>query len=314
MNNGSTFAGIDVSGEHLDVHITPSGEAFRVENTPEGIDGLARRLRKLGPEMVVLEASGKLEIPCLATLHRAGIPVAAVNPRQVRDFARAIGRLAKTDAIDAEVIARFGEAIRPQVRPIPTQEERELDEMLGRRRSLIQMLTAENNRLKRTFSPRVAKDIKVHVRWLERALKKAEAELADAIRNSPAWQAREELLTSVPGVGVVTARTLMAEMPELGALTDRQAASLLGVAPMNRDSGRMRGKRTIRGGRHVARSVLYMAALAAIRHDPKMRSFYRRLVAAGKPKKVAIVATMRKLIILINAVSARGTAWAPTAP
>lgn len=313
MNNDSIFVGIDVSGEAMDVHIIPSGEAFQVGNDTGGINDLARRLHDLKPELVVLEATGKLEIPCLAALRQAGFPAAAVNPRQVRDFARALGRLAKTDAIDAEVIARFGEATRPQVRPIPTEEERELREMLGFRRSLVQALTANRNRLKRTLSRKVAKFIRAQVRQLERNLEKADAALGEAVRNSPAWRQREDLLKSVPGVGPVTARTLMAEIPELGTLTKRQVASVLGVAPMNRDSGHMRGKRKIRGGRSVARSVLYMAALAAIRDDPGFRSFYHRLLDAGKLKKVAIVAAMRKLIILINAVSARGTAWTAAA-
>lgn len=314
MNNTSTYAGIDVSGARLDVYIIPSGVAFSAGNNLRGIHSLTRRLRKLDPSLVVLEATGKLEIPCLVALHQAGIPAAAVNPRQVRDFAKALGKLAKTDAVDAQVIALFAEATRPKVRPIPSPEAYELKEMLGLRRSLIRMRTAGKNRIKRISSPRVARRIKAHLRSLEQQLAGIDSEINDVVQANPAWKAREKLMRSVPGVGETTAHALTGELPELGTLNKREAASLAGLAPMNRDSGTMRGKRTIRGGRIAVRNALYMAALTATRHHPEMRIYYRRLTAAGKPKKVALVATMRKLLIELNAVLARGTAWEPKMP
>lgn len=314
MSDSGTFVGIDVSKRHLDVHINPGGESFRVANTQAGVELLLGRLSGMSPSLVVLEATGKLEVLCAASLSNAGLPVAVVNPRQMRDFARATGRLAKTDAIDAGVIAHFAEAVKPELRPLRDADERGFDELLVRRRQIVEMLTAEKNRLKITFTAVVRKEIKDHIAYLERRLRKADAALSEAIEASPVWRAKDELLRSVPGVGAVTARTLIAEFPELGGLTRRKAASLAGVAPMNRDSGMKRGKRAIRGGRKEVRKVLYMAALSATRSHPGMRAHYRRLTAAGKPKKVALVAVMRKLIIELNAVLARGTAWQPEMP
>lgn len=314
MPDSGTFVGIDVSKRHLDVHINPGGESFRVANTQDGVESLLGRLAGSPLSLVVLEATGKLEVVCAAFLSGAGLPVAVVNPRQMRDFARATGRLAKTDRIDAEVIAHFAEAVKPELRPLRNADERGFSELLMRRRQIVEMLTAEKNRVKITITAVVRKEIKDHIAYLERRLRKADAALSEAIEASPVWRAKDELLRSVPGVGEVTARTLIAGLPELGGLTRRTVASLVGVAPMNRDSGMMRGKRTIRGGRKEVRNALYMATLAATRHHPVMRAHYQRLTAAGKPKKVALVAVMRKLVIELNAVLARGTAWEPEMP
>ena len=314
MAKDGAFVRIDVSKNHLDVHAVPSGESFRVDNTPQGIDKLIGRLHSLAPSLVVLEASGKLETVCAASVDNAGFHIAVVNPRHVRGFARASGRLAKTDTLDAKVIAHFAQAMKPEVRPLPTKEERQFDELLARRRRIVGMLTAEKNRRKITFTREVRRRIKAHIRWLEQELGDADQGLAEAVQASPLWQASEAILRSVPGVGEVTARTLIAELPELGRLSRKQIASLVGVAPMNRDSGLMRGRRTVWGGRQAVRNVLYMAALSAIRCNPQLRAFYQRLVAAGKPKKVALVATMRKLIITLNAILMRGTVWEPRTP
>ncbi|MCH7594677.1 MAG: IS110 family transposase [Chloroflexi bacterium] len=314
MPESSTFVGIDVSKRHLDVHVAPAGESFRLDNTQKGSDELGVRLAGVTPSLVVLEATGKLEVVCASSLSSMGLPVVVVNPRQVRDFARAIGRLAKTDTIDAAVIAHFAAAVKPELRPLRDADERGFDELLTRRRQIVEMLTAEKNRMKITFTALVRREIKNHIAYLERRLGKADGALADAIEASPAWRVKEELLRSVPGVGEVTARTLIAELPELGRLSRREIASLVGVAPINRDSGMMRGRRTVWGGRRSVRNVLYMAALAATRCHPELRAFYQRLVAGGKPKKVALVATMRKLIITLNAVLARGTVWKPEMP
>ncbi len=314
MSDSSSYVGIDVSKQWLDVHVTPGAEAFRVGNTHDGVKELSGRLARVAPSLVVLESTGKFEAMCAASLSSAGLPVVVVNARHVRDFARATGRLAKTDALDAGVIAQFAAAVKPELRPLRDAGLRGFDEMLVRRRQIVNMLTAEKNRLKITFTALVRREIKNHIAYLERRLEKADGALADAIEASPVWRVTEELLRSVPGVGEVTARTLIAELPELGRLTRREIASLIGVAPINRDSGMMRGRRTVWGGRRSVRNVLYMAALAATRCHPELRAFYQRLVAAGKPKKVALVAAMRKLIIELNAVLARGSAWEPIMP
>ncbi|MDA1256649.1 MAG: IS110 family transposase [Chloroflexi bacterium] len=314
MPDSGTFVGIDVSKRYLDVHVNPGGESFRVANTQDGVESLLERLAGSSPSLMILEATGKFEVVCAASLSNAGLPVVVVNPRQMRDFARATGHLAKTDAIDAGVIAHFAEAAKPKLRPLRDAGEREFNESLVRRRQIVEMLTAEKNRLKITFTTVVRREIKGHIAYLKRRLGMADAALAEAIEASPIWRAKDELLRSVPGVGVVTARTLIAELPELGRLTRREIASLVGAAPMNRDSGNTRGKRAIRGGRKEVRNALYMATLIATRHHPGMRAFYRRLADAGKPKKVALVAAMRKLVIELNAVLARGSAWEPKMP
>ena len=285
-----------------------TGEAWRTANAPEEIDGLVARVHALGPTLVVLEATGRYEAPCAAALAAAGVPVAVVNPRQVRDFARATGRLAKTDAIDAAVLALFAERVRPEPRPLPDAESEALAAILARRRQLITMLVAEKNRA-HVASAAVAKSVAKHVRWLERELAGVDGDLTSAIRESGVWRAKEDLLRGVPGVGRVLAMTLLADLPELGRLGRREIAALVGVAPINRDSGTFRGQRAVWGGRGSVRTALYMGALAAVRSNPPVRALYVRLVAKGKPKKVALVACARKLLVTCNAVVRDGEAW-----
>ena len=304
-----TFVGIDVAKLRLDVHLRPSGERFTIDHGEEEVAALVGRLAALAPALVVLEATGGMEVRLAAALAAAGLPVAVVNPRQVRAFARATGRLAKTDRLDAAVIARFAEAVRPPVRPLPDEATRCLGALVARRRQPLEMLVAERNR-RHAAEPLMHERLDAHLRWLEEALAEIERELDGAVRGSAAWRAREELLRSVPGVGPVSARTLLAELPELGSLTRRQAAALVGVAPFSRDSGRMRGKRAIRGGRARLRACLYMAAVAAARgSNPAIAGFYERLRLAGKPAKLALTACMRKLVVTLNAMLRNNTAW-----
>jgi len=307
------WVGIDVSKARLDVALGSEGELFSVANDPRGIRALVKRLVKVGPQRVVMEATGGLETLAAAELGLAGLPVAVVNPRQVRDFARATGRLAKTDALDARVLALFAERIRPQLRRLPDEQERELKALVGRRRDLVAMLSAERNRL--AGAPRrVRKEIRAHIRWLSARLKDGDQELGHKLRASPLWAEREDLLRGVPGVGPVLCATLVAELPELGRLNRRAIAKLVGVAPLNRDSGRMRGRRTIWGGRAAVRAALYMGALAGIRYNPVLRAFYQRLRQAGKPAKVALTAAMRKLLTILNAMLRSRTPWRPPCP
>ena len=287
------------------------GESFAVANDETGIDEILARLQEAGPALVVLEATGGFERPVAAALAASGFAVAVVNPRQARDFARATGRLAKTDLIDAESLARFAEAVRPTPRPVPDEEAQALGEILARRRQVVGMLTAEKNRLFAATAKPVKKRIEAHVRWLEKELAHTDRDLDRAIEESPAWRENEELLRSVPGVGPVLARTLLAELPELGTLAPKQLAALVGVAPLNRDSGVLRGKRAIWGGRSEVRAALYMGALAATRFNPTVKAFYGRLLAAGKPRKVALVACMRKLLLILNAMLRNHTPWRP---
>jgi transposase len=303
------YVGIDVSKARLDVALLPSGESFVVTNDEEGLDELLGRLEDPHPILVVLEASGGLERPVAAALAAAGIAVAVLNPRQTRDFARATGKLAKTDALDAKVLARFAEAVRPTPRTFPDAEAREFQAILARRRQLIQMMTAEKNRLGAAASKAVGRRIEAHIRWLEKELSRTDRDLDKAIQSSPAFKENEALLRSVPGVGPVLCRTLLAELPELGSLSPRELSALVGVAPLNRDSGTLRGRRSVWGGRARVREALYMGALIASRHNPIIRVFYERLLAAGKPKKVALVACMRKLLIILNAVMRDRTPW-----
>jgi transposase len=301
--------GIDVSKERLDVCSLPDGGTFSVANDRAGIDELiARLLEGVRPELVVLEATGKYERPAAVAVAAAGIAVAVVNPRQARDFAKAAGRLAKTDRIDAEVLARFAGAVGPRPSVLPDEEARVLQDILLRRRQLLEMMVAEKNRLQMA-SEAVARRIAAHVRWLEKELSRVDRELDEAVRESETWRANEELLRSVPGVGPVLARTLLAELPELGTLPRRRLCALVGVAPFNRDSGTFRGKRQVWGGRAPVRAALYMGALVATRHNPLIREFYERLLAAGKPKKVALVACMRKLLSILNAVMRDRVPW-----
>jgi transposase len=303
-----TFIGIDVSKDQLDVAILPTSESLEVANDEAGISALLQQLKGCQAPLVVLEATGGYETAVAAALSVHGIPVAIVNPRQVRDFARATGQLAKTDAIDAAILALFAERVRPEPKPLPDELTQDLQALLTRRRQLIDMLTAERNRLARSARA-VRKSIEKHVRWLERQLQDSDTEIAAFISKSPLWRAKENLLRSVPGIGPVASRTLLADLPELGRLNRKQIAALVGVAPLARDSGTLKGKRFIWGGRANVRSVLYMATLAATRSNPVIRAHYLRLISAGKPTKVALVACMRKLLVTLNAMVRTGEPW-----
>ena len=268
------------------------------------------RLTSLAPALVVLEATGGLELPLAGELLDAALPVAVVNPRQVRDFARALGKLAKTDTLDAQVLARFGEGTKPQPRPLPDAQTQELKALVTRRRQLVEMTTAEKNRLRRA-TPRLRRQIQEHIDWLRCQLDEVDTDLGELIRSSPVWRAKEKLLKSVPGVGPVLSTTLLSQLPELGALSRQQVCALVGVAPFNRDSGTLRGRRTVWGGRSQVRTALYMATLVASRFNPAIQAFYQRLCSAGKPKKVALTACMRKLLTILNSMLKHGHAWNP---
>lgn len=307
------YVGIDVSKATLDVAILPEREHFVVSNDEAGRDELLGKLAQVsGALLVVLEASGGFERPVVAALagSSAGITPFVVNPRQARDFAKATGKLAKTDALDAFVLAHFAQAIRPVPRPIPDEEAREFQEILTRRRQIVRMITAEKNRLGASTSKAVRGRIEAHIKWLEKELSRTDRDLDEAIEKSPTFRENEDLLRSVPGVGpVFLCRTLLAELPELGSLSPRELSALVGVAPLNRDSGTLRGRRTVWGGRARVREALYMGALIASRFNPAIKEFYERLVASGKPKKVALVACMRKLLTILNAVMRERTPW-----
>jgi transposase len=309
MDKAPIFVGIDVAKRRLDIHSRPTGESSTIDYDDASVAALIERLVALAPALIVLEATGGMEVRLAAALAAAGLPVAIVNPRQVRAFARAMGRLAKTDRLDAVAIARFAEAVRPPVRPLPDEATRYLGALVARRRQLLEMLIAERNR-RHAADPTLHARIDAHLRWLEEALAEIEQDLDRAVRESTVWRAKEELLLSVPGIGQVSARTLLAELPELGSLTRRQAAALVGVAPFSRDSGTMRGRRTVWGGRARLRACLYMAAVAAARgSNPVIASFYKRLRLAGKPAKLALTACMRKLVVTLNAMLRTKTAW-----
>ena len=304
------FVGIDVSKARLEVALGAAGELLSVEHEPRAIAALVKRLLQVRPARVVLEATGGLETTAVAELGAAGLPVVVVNPRQVRDFARATGQLAKTDALDARMLALFAERIRPEPRPLPSEQERELKALLARRRDLVEMLTAERNRF--ANAPKLLrKELAAHIRWLEARLTERDRDLDRMLRNSPLWREREDLLRGVPGIGPVLCATLLAELPELGRLSRREIAKLVGVAPLNRDSGAMRGKRTVWGGRASVRAALYMATLSATRCNPPLAAFYRRLRQRGKPAKVALTAAMRKLLITLNAMLKHRSTWRP---
>ncbi len=304
------FVGIDVSQARLDIAVRP-GTSFSITHGESAIAVLAQQLCALSPTLIVLEAPGGMEIPLTSALATAGLPVVVINPRQVRDFAKASGHLAKTDALDAQILAQFAEVMRPQPRPLPDAETRALAALLTRRRQLVEMLTAEKNRLLRTAAP-IRKRLRTHITWLERELPSTNTALAEAIRQSPVWHEKDELLQSVPGVGPVVTSTLLASLPELGTLTNKQIAALVGVAPLNRDSGTLRGRRTVWGGRAQVRAVLYMGTIVAARFNPVIRVFYQRLQRAGKAKKVALTACMRKLLIILNAMLKHRTPWQQT--
>jgi transposase len=308
------FIGIDVARASLGVASRPDGESWRVANNAVGIAALLARLVDLRPSLIVLEATGGLELPVVAALGSAGLPVVAVNPRQVRDFAKAIGKLAKTDAIDARVLAHFADGVRPAVRPLPDVATQALGALVTRRRQLVEMLTAEENR-RHTAPGAIRADIEAHILWLRTRLNGVDDELRQAVQSSELWREQEDLLRSVPGIGPVVSVTLLADLPELGTLDRKQITALVGLAPLNRDRGTLRGKRTIWGGRATVRAALYMAALVGSRCNPVLRALYARLVAAGKLKKVALVACMRKLLTILNAVLKGRTRWiAPDAP
>lgn len=305
------FIGIDVAKDRLDVNVQPSGEAFTVTRDEPGLADLARRLATLGPVLIALEATGGYEVVVAATLAAAALPVVVVNPRQIREFARSTGRLAKTDTLDARAIAAFAAAVRPALRPVPDAQARWLGQLVARRRQLVDMLGAEHNRRHLIEPPALRRRLDAHIRWLERALHDLEGDIDTTIRSSPLWRATEDLLRSVPGIGPITASTLIADLPELGHLDRRKIAALVGVAPINRDSGTLRGRRMIAGGRAPVRHVLYMATLAAIRHNPIIAAFYQRFVTAGRPGKVAVTAAMRKLLVILNAILRDQRPWQP---
>jgi transposase len=300
--------GIDVSQATLDVAVYPSGEQWQVTNDETGIGQLVERLTPLAPDRIVLEATAGYELPVLAALGSASLPVVAVNPRQVRDFARSTGRLAKTDALDAQVLAHFAAVVRPKERPLPDAATRELSALLARRRQLVDMRTAESNRLALALE-RVKPEIRDHLCYLDKRIKDLDRELHDRLRASPLWREQEDLLRSIPGVGPVLSTTLLADVPELGTLGHKQIAALVGVAPLNRDSGRWRGKRSIWGGRGNVRAVLYMATVTAIRHNPVLKLMYDRLTQSGKLRRVAMTACMHKLLRICNAILSHHTPW-----
>jgi transposase len=307
------FIGIDVSKKKLDVAARPSDEQWSVENDEKGVAGLCERLRQLTPSIVVLEATGGLELPVATALAVARLPVAVVNPRQVRHFAKALNRLAKTDAIDAQVIAQFAEAVRPEPRPIADLEAQRFSELLTRRRQLVEMLVSEKNRLAVATTKPVKQRISYHLHFLKEDLKSLDQELDTEIRGSAVWREKDDLLQSVPGVGPTVSRVLIGELPELGTLTGKQIAALVGVAPFNQDSGKLRGQRHIFGGRAYVRTMLYMAAVSAARCNPVVKRFYAKLRAAGKPTAVALTACIRKLLLILNAMVRDQRPWAPEA-
>jgi transposase len=312
MAEAFTSIGIDVSKAHLDVAIRPAGDTFRIANDPAGLAALVERLTPLAPTLVVVEATGGYELPAVAALQAAGIPVAAINPRQARDFAKGTGRLAKTDRIDAQALAHFAEAVRPEPRPAAPAERLALDALLTRRRQLLEMRVMEGHRLATGRDAVVRAGIERHIAWLDAEAAEAERQLSEAVQASPAWRERDELLRSIPGIGPVTSRTLLAALPELGTSDGGRLAALAGLAPLARDSGTRRGPRTIRGGRPEVRRVLYLAALSAARHAGPLKDFADRLRGRGKRAKVVLIAVARKLLTIANAVVRSGQRWDPS--
>ena len=308
MEGEARFVGIDVSKAQLDVAVRPTGKRWTLPYDQTGIEGLIPQIVDLEPALVLLEATGGLELPLVAALAAAALPVVVVNPRQVRDFAKATGTLAKTDTLDAGVLAHFADAVRPEVRPLKDAETQVLNSLTARRRQVMTMLVSEKNRLGTAIGA-VSPRIEAHIAWLEQELSDLDKGLRQTLRRSPVWREKDDLLRTVPGVGEQISLTLLANLPELGTLNRRQIAALVGVAPYNRDSGALRGKRAVWGGRSRVRAVLYMGALVASRHNPAIRDFYQRLLAAGKPKKVALVASMRKLLVILNGMLKHGSPW-----
>jgi transposase len=311
MSAEPVFVGIDVSKASLDVAVHLPATRWTVDYTERELTPLVARLTALAPALIVLEATGGLEIRVVGVLAVAGLPVVVVNPRQVRDFAKATGHLAKTDTLDAAVLAHFAAAVQPAVRPLPDAATQGLAVLVTRRRQLVDMLTAERNRFS-CAPPGLRTELQAHIRWLERRIAGLDTDLDQTIRTSPLWRAQDDLLRSAPGVGPVVARTLLAQLPELGTLSHKTIAALVGVAPLNRDSGLFRGRRQVWGGRAAVRAVLYMGTLAAVRHNPVLRAFYQRLRAAGKLPKVALTACMHKLLTILNAMLKHQRRWDPT--
>lgn len=308
MKKSPVYVGIDVSTTTLDIAVIPDGNHWQVTNDASGIDILTKRLVALRPAGVVMEATGGIEMPVAVALYEVNIIAALVNPRQVRDFARSLGILAKTDKLDAKIIAKFAEATKPKPRPLPDTSALELKALVTRRRQLMEMLTMEKNRLHAAM-PQLRARIQINVEWLLKQIEEVDNDTSALIQASPLWYAKDNLLQSVPGIGPVISKAILAELPELGQLNSKQVAALVGVAPFNRDSGNLRGRRSIWGGRAHLRKMIYMGTLVATRHNPVIKPFYQRLVDAGKAKKVALVACMRKLIVILNAMVKHGTLW-----
>ena len=313
MEQEETYVGIDVSKAQVDVAVRPTGQRWVVSYDETGLGEPVSQMEDLGPSLVLLEASGGLELPLVAALAAAALPVVVVNPRQVRDFARATGTLAKTDALDAAVLAHFADVIRPSVRPLRYAEAQVLNSLTARRHQVMTMLVSEKNRLGTAISA-VRPRIEAHIVWLEQELDDLDEGLRQTLRQSPVWREKDDLLRTVPGVGEQLSLTLLAYLPELGTLDRRQVAALVGVAPFNRDSGTLRGKRTVWGGRARVRAALYMGALVASRFNPLIRDFYQRLLAAGKPKKLALTACMRKLLVILNSMLKHRSPWCDLTP
>jgi len=308
MNSKQVFVGIDVSKDHLDIGLHPVGKTWQVVHDEVGKKQLYKELRKLKPELIIMEASGGLESAFASQLQEGKLSVVVVNPRQERDFAKAEGILAKTDRIDARVLARFAERIRPDVRPLPDEAQRALEGLMARRRQLVVMIGAEKNRLRRA-SAEVARGIQDHIEWLKKQLEGVDRDISGRIQRNDVWKQKEKLLKSAPGVGLVLSRSFLSGLPELGTISGKKISALVGVAPFNCDSGRFKGRRRIWGGREHIRSVLYMGTVAAVRWNPVIRSFFLRLVKAGKSKKVALTACMRKFLVMLNAIIASNEPW-----
>ena len=313
MEQESTYVGIDVAKAQVDVAVRPTGQRWTMSYEESGVRELVSQLKTLEPAMVLLEATGGLELPMVVALAAAALPVVVVNPRQVRDFAKATGTLAKTDTLDAAVLAHFADAVRPDVRPLKDAETQVLASLVARRHQVVAMLVSEKNRLRRAISV-VRPRVEAHIVWLEQELEDLDQGLRQTLGQSPLWREKDDLLRTVPGVGEQLSLTLLAYLPELGTLDRRQVAALVGVAPFNRDSGTLRGKRTVWGGRARIRAVLYMGALVASQYNPVIRDFYRRPTAAGKPKKLALTACMRKLLVILNSMLKHRSRWRDLTP